>query len=135
MIRGCAMHRICLGVMVLQCLGSRSWASRERDLNDDLHFAVLGLQWLHGTLYIEIIEAEHLPGDPTLVSVRPTSLPRWLLAATKGRVRPADNHESLDLPQISLTIARPDADFAKWLSMQLRDHMLQRLEHRQPLLG
>ena len=43
---------------------------------------VLGLQWLHGTLYIEIIEAEHLPGDPTLVSVRP--LQPHLFAATDG---------------------------------------------------
>lgn len=27
-------------------------------------------KWAHGTLYLTIHEAEHLPGDPTLVSVR-----------------------------------------------------------------
>jgi hypothetical protein len=36
-------------------------------------FAAVFLQFLHGTLYVEIHKAEELPGDPTLVPVRTSS--------------------------------------------------------------
>mmetsp|Transcript_9813 Transcript_9813/g.29512 ORF Transcript_9813/g.29512 Transcript_9813/m.29512 type:complete len:978 (-) Transcript_9813:2047-4980(-) len=59
-------------------------------------------KWLHGTLYIEIIEAEHLPGDPTLVSC----FPRFINSCLVGCQRVATGVVRPPQPYVAIRIGR-----------------------------